>query len=67
MPRWIPAVLAGCVVTAIAFQVNGEPEAPAPVAVLTPKAPPPPKVFDVLHTIDKGETLGTILQNVGCR
>lgn len=65
MPRWIPAILAGCVVTAIALQVNGEPEAPAPVAVLTPKAPPPPKVFDVLHTIDKGETLGTILKNVG--
>ncbi|MAY80217.1 MAG: peptidase M23 [Deltaproteobacteria bacterium] len=68
MQRWIlPVVFAVSVGMAVYWttDTHDEPSLPPEPVVVAPVAPPPPKVHTVLHTIAKGETLGTILQNVG--
>ncbi len=56
----------GCVIAAIAMQVSAPDAQPTHTSVIVaPTPPPPPKIFDVLHTIESGETLGVILQNLG--
>jgi murein DD-endopeptidase MepM/ murein hydrolase activator NlpD len=68
MQRWIlPVLFAASVGMAVYWTTdnNDETTLPTQPVVVAPIAPPPPKVHTVLHTISKGETLGTILQNVG--
>ena len=67
MQRWIPVLVFACSAAVIAYQTRDTTPKTVEIAteVHTPVAPLPPKVFDVLHTIERGETLGVILQNVG--
>jgi murein DD-endopeptidase MepM/ murein hydrolase activator NlpD len=65
MYRWIPAVVMAGSIAVVFHQTRESTPETATVVTRTPVPPPPPKVFDVLHTIDRGETLSVILENVG--
>jgi len=65
MHRWIPALAIAGSIAVVVHQTRDETPQKVETATRPPIPPPAPKVFDVLHTIEKGETLGVILQNVG--
>jgi len=65
MSRWIPAVVMAGSIAVVIHQTREPAPEPAPTITRAPQPPPAPKVFEVLHTIDRGETLGVILENVG--
>lgn len=62
MTRWSPFLALGAAL--MCFACNGDESTPPPHSIAK-TAEPAPKVFDVMHTIEKGETLGVILENVG--
>jgi len=64
MSRWIPAIAVSLLIASVAYLVTADSD-PAPSSVVAAKATTAPKIHDVLHTIEPGETLGIILENVG--
>mgnify|MGYP006148064301 CR=1 FL=1 len=64
MSRWFPALSVCLVIASVAYLVtdDDEPHTPSVVAVKPIAAP---KVHDILHTIEPGETIGMIAANVG--